>query len=595
MNKLKKIFFLLNYKEKKEFFLVLVLMLVMALLDTLGVVSILPFIAVLSNPTLIETNSVLAYFYELSNSFGVNNSDQFLFLLGVVVFILLITSITIRSITVYFQNNFVLMLEYSISTRLIKSYLLQPYVWFLNRNSSDFGKNIISEVNLVVNGTMQPMMYLISQTLVASAILSMLFIVDKKLTFIVGTVMGLSYLTIFYFMKNILLHLGNDRVKANESRFTIMMEAFGGIKETKFLGLEKDYIDRFSKPSKIYARNTSLAAVIAQIPRNFIEGIAFGGMIILILNLMTLGQEFISIIPIIALYAFSGYRLLPALQQMYAAFTQLRFSGAGLDTLYKDIHDLEVSNKINRITSSMQFTKSITLKNVTFNYPNKKEAAIKNMSLSILAKSKVGIVGTTGSGKTTTIDIILGLLDPKEGNLLIDEKIVTDSNKKSWQKNIGYVPQQIYLSDDTISANIAFGLDKKNINIDSIEKAAKIANLHDFVISELPDGYDTIVGEKGIRLSGGQKQRIGIARALYNNPLVIIFDEATNSLDNITEQSVMDAIDKLSNRMTIILIAHRLSTVKNCDKIFLLEKGELKTTGKFEDLALTNRNFQNIN
>ena len=372
--------------------------------------------------------------------------------------------------------------------------------------------------------------------------------------------MGLSYLTIFYFMKNILLHLGNDRVKANESRFTIMMEAFGGIKETKFLGLEKDYIDRFSKPSKIYARNTSLAAVIAQIPRNFIEGIAFGGMIILILNLMTLGQGFISIIPIIALYAFSGYRLLPALQQMYAAFTQLRFSGAGLDTLYKDIHDLEVSNKINRITSSMQFTKSITLKNVTFNYPNKKEAAIKNMSLSILAKSKVGIVGTTGSGKTTTIDIILGLLDPKEGNLLIDEKIVTDSNKKSWQKNIGYVPQQIYLSDDTISANIAFGLDKKNINIDSIEKAAKIANLHDFVISELPDGYDTIVGEKGIRLSGGQKQRIGIARALYNNPLVIIFDEATNSLDNITEQSVMDAIDKLSNRMTIILIAHRLST-----------------------------------
>jgi ATP-binding cassette, subfamily B, bacterial PglK len=595
MSKFKKLYNLLNSKEKKEFFFVLILVLVMALIDTLGVASILPFIAVLSNPSLIETNSILFYSYQVSNSFGVESHNQFLFVLGMAVLILLITSITIRSVTLYFQNNFVLMLEFSISKRLIESYLRQPYVWFLNRNSSEFGKNIISEVNLVVTGMMQPMMLLISQTLVTLAILIMLYLVDKRLTFVLGVIMISSYWSIFFFVKKFLHRLGNERVKANKSRFTIVAEAFDGFKETKFLGLEDTYINQFSKPAKIYAKNTSLHAVIAQVPKNFIEGVAFGGIIILILYLISRGQEFADIIPIIALYAFGGYRLLPALQQIYSSFTSLKFTGAGLDALYEDINNLKSSNKYLETIPVMQFKDSITLKNITFNYPNKKQAALKNISLSISAKSKVGIVGTTGSGKTTFIDVVLGLLNANEGNLLVDGKIITDLNKRSWQKNIGYVPQQIYLSDDTISANIAFGLDKKNINIHSIEKASKIANLHDFVVSELPDGYETIVGEKGIRLSGGQKQRIGIARALYNNPLVIIFDEATNSLDNVTEKSVMDAIDKLSNRMTIILIAHRLSTVKNCDKIFLLEKGGLKTTGKFEDLVLTNRNFQNIN
>jgi len=232
----------------------------------------------------------------------------------------------------------------------------------------------------------------------------------------------------------------------------------------------------------------------------------------------------------------------------------------------------------------MPLTKSITLNNIYFDYPNSKQAVIKNINLSIPAFSKVGFVGTTGSGKTTTIDLILGLLDPSQGTLSVDGNIITNNNKRSWQKSIGYVPQQIYLIDDSVAANIAFGVDVQNIDYQAVEQAAKIANLHNFVMKELPNNYNTIVGERGVRLSGGQRQRIAIARALYHKPQVLILDEATSALDGLTEQDIMDAMNNLGKKITIIIITHRLSTVKNCDVIFLLEQGQLKGQGTYEEL-----------
>ena len=231
----------------------------------------------------------------------------------------------------------------------------------------------------------------------------------------------------------------------------------------------------------------------------------------------------------------------------------------------------------------LPLNKTIILKNIDYYYPNTSRVALKNISLNIPAKSTVGLVGVTGCGKTTIVDIILGLLEPQKGTLEVDEKVITKQNSRSWQRSIGYVPQDVYLSDDTILANIAFGIEPKDISQDLIEKAAKIANLHDFVINELPKKYQTTIGERGVRLSGGQRQRIGIARALYHNPQVLILDEATSALDNQTEQAVMDAVSKLSKHITIIIIAHRLSTLKNCDKIFLLERGKLKNQGTFEE------------
>ena len=301
--------------------------------------------------------------------------------------------------------------------------------------------------------------------------------------------------------------------------------------------------------------------------------------------------SFNNALPIVSLYVFAGYRLMPAINQMYSSFIQLTFVGPSLNKLYEDLKNLKTFN-IKQDDDIISLNKTISLKNIYYNYPNTSRTAIKNISLRIPAKSTVGIVGATGSGKTTIVDIILGLLESQKGTLEIDEKVITKQNSRSWQRSIGYVPQHIYLSDDTVAANIAFGIEAKDIDLVAVEKAAKIANLHKFLIDELPKQYQTTVGERGVRLSGGQRQRIGIARALYHKPNIIILDEATSALDNQTERAVMDAVNNLRKDTTIILIAHRLDTIKKCDRIFLLENGELKNEGSFEELTNIDENFR---
>ena len=292
---------------------------------------------------------------------------------------------------------------------------------------------------------------------------------------------------------------------------------------------------------------------------------------------------FNNILPIISLYVFAGYRLMPALQQVYSSFSQLTFAGPSIDKLYYEIKNLKLS-EINQDQDVLSLNKSIILKNIFYNYPNSTRTALNNINLEIQSRTTVGIVGATGSGKTTTVDIILGLFEAQKGSLEVDGKIITQQNSRAWQRSIGYVPQHIFLTDDTVSANIAFGIEAKDIDEEAVEKASKIAKLHDFVTNELPNGYNTTVGERGVRLSGGQRQRIGIARALYHNPKVLILDEATSSLDNKTEQAVMEAINKLNKNITIIIIAHRLNTVKNCDVVFQFEKGEMVKQGSFDEV-----------
>ena len=279
-------------------------------------------------------------------------------------------------------------------------------------------------------------------------------------------------------------------------------------------------------------------------------------------------------LPIISLYVFAGYRLLPALQHCYISLTQLTFVSPSLDKLTEDIKNIKRLNK-NSDQEFISFNENITLSNVNYSYPNSSRTALKNINLSIPIKSKIGLIGVTGSGKTTIVDLILGLLEAQKGTLEVDGIVITKHNVRSWQRLIGYVPQQIYLSDDTVEANIAFCVEPKEINSASVERCAKIANIHNFVINELPKQYQTTLGDRGIRLSGGQRQRIGLARALYHNPKIIILDEATSALDNQTEKAVMDAINNLSKNITIIQISHRLDTLKNCHEIFKLENGHL--------------------
>lgn len=591
MKILKMIIFLLSPKERKTAFSLLFMILVMALLDMIGVASILPFMAVLTNPDLVETNSILNFVFQSAGIFGVETINQFIFALGLFVFVFLIFSLVFKAFTNYAQTLFITMREYSIGKRLVEGYLNQPYSWFLNRHSADLGKSILSEVGMVIGMGIQPMITLIAHGAVVCALITLLIIKDPLLTLISGSTLGGAYALIYFFSRGYLKKIGQERLKANEARFTILSEAFGASKEIKLGSLENIYVNRFEDPAKTFAKHQSSVKIISQLPRFALEAVAFGGMLLLSLYLMSKNGAFINAIPVIALYAFAGYRLMPALQNIYVAFTQLRFAGPALETLHNDLNSLK-SLKITDQKDYIKFEKSISLDHIYYQYPNSSKYVLKNLKINIPARSKVGIVGSTGSGKTTTVDIILGLLQANKGSLKVDDKIIDSHNRRSWQSCIGYVPQQIYLADDSVKANIAFGLPKKNINHQQIEKAAKLANLHEFVINELPDKYQTIIGERGIRLSGGQRQRIGIARALYNNPKLLIFDEATSSLDNITEQIVMNALDNLTKDITVILIAHRLSTLRNCDDIILLENGELIANGQFDDLMKSNEKFR---
>jgi ABC-type multidrug transport system fused ATPase/permease subunit len=591
---IKKVFDLLSPAERRFAGLLMGMILVMAFLDMLGVASILPFMAVLANPELVETNALLNSAFRMSSHIGIHTREQFLFSLGILVYVLLVTSLAFKAFTTYAQTRFALLREHSIGKRLVEGYLHQTYSWFLNRHSADLGKTILSEVSTIIHGGIIPLMTLMAQSMVVLALLILLIVVDPLLAFSVSVVLGLAYAGIFAVMSGLLKRLGQTRIKANQERFTAVSEAFGAAKEVKVGGLEQAYIERFAKPAEIYAKGQATAQVIAQLPRFALEAVAFGGMLLVILYLMAKTDSFASALPIIALYAFTGYRLLPALQQIYQAFTQLRFAGPALDALHRDLTSLQAADAQRGQIPRLSLTQAIMLDQVNYRYPNATQPALKGINLTIPAHSTVGFVGATGSGKTTTVDVILGLLEPQEGALIVDGQPITAVNCRQWQRAIGYVPQHIYLADESVAANIAFGVNTEKIDQQAVERAAKIANLHEFVVSDLPKGYGTAVGERGVRLSGGQRQRIGIARALYHNPQVLILDEATSALDNLTEQVVMEAINNLGSDITIILIAHRLSTVRQCDQIYLLDRGEVKAQGTFEELTQISRRFRTM-
>ena len=586
----RKVLFLLTNDQKRRAFILLLMLIIVALIEMMGIASILPFVTAISNPSLIETNFILNKMFQISNNFGVESNLDFLFALGVVVFVFLIISIFFKALTLYFQVKFVQILQHDIAKRLVEKYLSQSYSWFLSRHSANFAKTILAEVDNIIGSVIAPLIELIAKSLITITIFFLLFMVDIKTSLIVTFLLGGSYGIIYKLSSSYISRLGKDRLEKNQQLFTSISDAFGALKEIKVGGLEQVYVKRFSDPAQRIAKNSAYSTIVRDLPRYVLEAVAFGGIILLILYLMNQKGSFNNALPIISLYAFAGYRLMPALQQIYTSFSKFVFIGPSLDKIYNDFKNLK-SSDTKYPQKIIEFNKMINLKNINFNYPNISRTALKNLSLNIPANSTVGFVGATGSGKTTTVDIILGLLTAQKGNLIVDGNIITKQNIKSWQRYIGYVPQHIFLSDDTVAANIAFGVDLKDINQDAVEKAAKIANLHEFVTDELPKKYQTKIGERGVRLSGGQRQRIGIARALYNEPRLLILDEATSALDNQTEKAVMEAVNNLSKSITIIIIAHRLNTVKNCDKIFLLEKGQLKNQGNFHELINTDENF----
>ena len=591
MNKFKKILDIIHID--KRFFSFSFIVLISAFFDILGIASVYPFITILLNTQLIESNKFLNIFYQISLNFGVKSTREFLIVFGMVIFFINLTSIFFRASASYVQNRYVLFCEFNISKRLINNYLNKPYLWFLSKHSSVLEKNILSEVTQVINYIIFPFINILTQTFLILAILIIIIFLEPILMIFTILILIVTYRVIFYFLKNTLIYKGSERFKANETRYRSLTDILSATKEIKVRGLEEIYINRFNSSSLTYLKSISSASIISQVPRYIVEAIAIGGMILISLFLISSGKSFESIIAFLSVLAFACYRMIPSIHQVYSNLTQINFNDASLENLHKDLFASKLSMK-NNTKKKLFFKKSILLKNISFAYPNTKYSTIQNINFTIPALSKVAIVGSTGCGKTTIADIILGLLDPSQGNLIVDGKIINDKNKKRWQNNIGYVPQQIYLADESIASNIAFGLEANEINYKKVINAAKVANLHNFIIDNLPHAYDTKIGERGVRLSGGQRQRIGIARALYYKPKLLILDEATNSLDSLTEKIVMEAIQNLMGKITIIFITHRLNIIKDFDLIFFLEKGKLRNKGNYKELYKNDELFKKI-
>jgi len=589
----KKLNALLSSRERTRAKLVFVLMLVMAFMETLGVASIMPFVAVLANPQIVETNYYISKIY---NTLGFSSVDSFLFLLGILVFVLFVSSLLFKALTTYAITRFSNMRLHSMACRLLSAYLRQPYEFFLGRNTSDMGKSILSEVSQVINGVILPSMKVISGSIVAISLLGLLLIVEPLLSLGVAILLGGSYAFIYIFSRKLLKRIGEDRLLANKQRFIFLSEVLNGIKELKLLGREGAYMERFKDPSERHARHQATKNVIIALPRYAIQAVAFGGILLIVLYLIGQHESLDSALPYIALYAMAGNRLLPAFQEIFGNFSHIRFSLPVLESLYADLTLKEKRGEPSKIKTSvpLYMKDNIRLDNVSYCYPDSGSFAIKSLSLTIPAGSSVGFAGSTGAGKSTTVDLILGLLSPSTGQILVDGQPLNSRNLRAWQDNIGYVPQSIYLADDTVAGNIAFGVSTDQIDHEALERAARTAHIHDFIVNELPHGYDTHAGERGIRLSGGQRQRLAIARALYHNPDVVVFDEATSALDNTTEAAVMEAIEDLHGSKTVILIAHRLTTVQNCDFIFYLDKGNLLASGSFGDLLKNNEQFRQM-
>ena len=357
--------------------------------------------------------------------------------------------------------------------------------------------------------------------------------------------------------------------------------------------MERAALGSFDAAALRFSRTQYISATLGMLPRFVLEVIAFGGILLLVLVLMHRGEGLATVLPVVSVYAFAGYRLMPALQMIYDSATMLRFAAPAIHRLFKSMQEIAVEVKpVQSHAEKIVPRQSIGFKQVTYSYPGADRPALKGLSLSISVPSTVGVVGKSGSGKTTAVDVILGLLQPQIGSLQVDNVDITPDVLPAWQGSLGYVPQQIFLADDSVAANIAFGRLEGDIDRAAVERAARAANLHDFIVEELPEGYDTSVGERGIRLSGGQRQRIGIARALYHEPQVLVLDEATSALDNLTEEAVMEAVRNLGGKTTVILIAHRLTTVRDCDHIFILDRGRLVGEGTFEELSRTHPQFR---
>lgn len=572
----KKLLQLLTPLERQQMYFLLPLMLISMGLETLGATLVLPAIALMSQPNLIENYPSMR---PLIKFLGFSSQAELL-ISGMLV---LVTVYLIKSLFLVFmiwkQNKFIFSVQASLSSRLFTGYLLQPWAFHLQRNSAQLILNTTREVETFTNSALQSLMLLVTEGTVLVGMVSLLFIIEPLGALAVVGIFGFAAYGFQYGFRSRLLCWGQARHYHEGLRIQHLQQGLGGAKDVKLLGRERDFFDQYEKHNLGSSQASQRHKTLTDLPRVWLELLAIIGLAALVLLMLVQGKSLDMLLPTLGVFAAAAFRLMPSVNRGLNAFQSLHYSLPVIDTLHQEVMMLTTVVRAER-DIPLLFGGDITLQHVNYRYQNADKPALNNVTLTIPYGTSVGFIGASGAGKSTLVDIILGLLTPDSGIVKINGADI-QSNLRSWQDQIGYVPQSIYLTDDTLRRNIAFGLAEDLIDNEAVLRAMKAAQLEEFIAS-LPAGLDTLVGERGVRLSGGQRQRIGIARALYHDPAVLVLDEATSSLDTITEKGVMDAVNNLHGSKTLVIVAHRISTVMNCDWLYKMKQGKIVEQGAVE-------------
>ena len=585
------VWLILNRKEHKQLIAVALLQIIAGLSDMLGVVSIFPFLSLLANPELLETNQI----YAQLQAWVQLPYESFIIMLGLISLISLAINQIFRLTAGWYGTYISHNIWRSLHNRTFSYYLQRPYVYHLHNPSNELLEKLQVRLNAAVAGVITPFFLLISSVFSLLFVMAALIFASPIMTLTLLSIVGLFYFIVYTKIKVKLDYYGKISPDYSSKVFSLITEAFGAIKEIKVRHNERNYLKLFNPLAKRYCDSQVKIYLFSEIPAGLVELVAFGGILLISLIMLSVSGSIQEIIPLLGMYVLALRRLLPAINTLYIQISNIRFYKPSFDVVNKDLFEATLmfqdENKVGKRSRNNLINKEIKLENLSFTYPESINKVINNVSLTIPSGSLVGIAGGSGAGKTTLVDLILGLLDSNSGNILIEGEKLTNKNIFDWQTNIGYVPQNGFIADGTISRNIAFGNLDSEIDIQRVEMVAKIAQISDFIEKDLPKKYDTLVGERGVRLSGGQRQRLSIARALYHDPKVLIMDEATSALDGITEEKVMRSILEFSKEKTIILIAHRLTTLQECDTIFLFDNGQIIDQGDYKTLTKTNPMF----
>ncbi len=572
-NMLKEFRYIFDRKQKIGLVFLLIGIVIGTFLELAGVTVIMPFIDVVMNPASIHRKWYLKLVYDAGNF---QSDTAFIIFVAAVLMIVYVLKNAYLCFLYNMQYKFTYENQRKIATRMLQVYLKQPYAFHRVHSSSELMRNIGSDTERMFQGVLS-ILQLITEICVCAVLGIYLFVIDKTITVGVGIVLALFFVVFAKGFKNYLTYIGEENRKYAARLTKWLQQSFGGIKETKILEREEYFLQNYDHNYKKSAEYDKEYRFLQVLPRPIMEMVCICALMIVIIFKLANGTSSAYFISTLSVFAIAAFRLLPSVNRMANYLSVLMFTKPSIHSVYhdlKEIEELEQKKAEEKSDKTLKIREGVRIKDLSFRYPDADRDVLTSISFEIKKNQSIALIGPSGAGKTTLADVILGVLEPTQGAVYVDD-IDIKTNMSGWHRNIGYIPQSIYLMDSSIKENIAFGIPLEDIDEKLLEKAIERAQLKDF-IAGLKDGVETVIGESGVRLSGGQRQRIGIARALYSDPEVLVLDEATSALDNETEKAVMDAIDSLAGRKTMIIIAHRLTTIKNCDIVYEVKDCKIK-------------------